>query len=238
MKKLTMLMACTASVLAMNAQMAEVSAPRPLLSGKYSHMYNPVLSEDGSRVMFTSDDFSDLRMYDFKDNVTVKLEATREQAFKARFVGNETSFDTPKVRTEGSELIITRNGVEKRYTPVECTAGYCWASMSPDGKKVVFLAAGKGLVVTDMEGRVIARPGNYESPAWFGNDHLVVQNATDDGHQLHSSQILLLSLDGSEKQELTKPESMTMTPTASIKAGKVVYSTITGRLYEMDVKLK
>ena len=85
---------------------------------------------------------------------------------------------------------------------------------------------------------MIARPGNYESPAWFGNDHLVVQNATDDGHQLHSSQILLLSLDGSEKQELTKPESMTMTPTASIKANKVVYSTITGRLYEMDVKLK
>ena len=163
-------------------------------------------------------------MYDFKDNVTVKLNATKEQAFKARFVGNETSFDAPKVRTEGSELIITRNGVEKRYTPVECTAGYCWASMSPDGKKVVFLAAGKGLVVTDMEGRVIARPGNYESPAWF--------------HQLHSSQILLLSLDGSEKQELTKPESMTMTPTASIKANKVVYSTITGRLYEMDVKLK
>ena len=50
--------------------------------------------------------------------------------------------------------------------------------------------------------------------------------------------ILLLSVDGSQKQELTKPESMTMNPTASFEAGKIVYATIDGRLYQMNLKLK
>ena len=238
MKKLIMAAAAFLCVSQMQAQIAEASAPRPLLKGVESNLYNPVLSADGSKLLFSNLDYSDLREYDFTDNVTRKVESTRKNAIKAHFNNNKVTFDTPSVRVEGSKLYITVNGVEKSYTPVECYAGYCWASVSPDGKKVMFLAAGKGIVVTDLQGNIIARPGNYEAPVWFGNDHIVVQNATDDGHQLRSSQILLLTLDGSETQELTKPESMTMTPAASGTAQRVVFSTIDGRLYEQTVKLK
>ena len=61
--------------------------------------------------------------------------------------------------------------------------------------------------------------------------------ATDDGHQYSSSQIVMLKADGSEIQEITRPESMTMFPTASFEAGKIVYNTIDGRLFEMSVNL-
>lgn len=238
MKKLILCAACILGTLWAQAQIAEVSTPRPLLKGVQSNIYNPVLSADGTKLIFTQSDYSDLRVYDFTDNVTKKINADRRQGFNARFDGTEVTFKPTAVRCDGAKVIITVNGKERSFSPVQCDAGYCWASLSPDGKKVVFLAAGKGLVVMDLNGNILSQPGNYEAPVWFGNDHLVVQNATDDGHQLHSSQILLLTADGSQVQALTKPESMSLSPAASIQANRVVYSTIDGRLYEMEVILK
>lgn len=241
MKKLFLSCAALLAVSAMQAQLAQTSAPQRLLEGVQSQMYNPVLSQDGNLLLFSQEGYTDLREYNFTDNVTRSIKAEPTKAFKAGFKRDAVVFDNAgdktTVRTEGDKLFIKTGGKEKAYTPVECQAGYCWASLSPDGTKVVFLAAGKGLVVCDLNGNVLSRPGNYEAPVWFGNDYLVVQNATDDCHQICSSQILLLKADGSAMQELTKPESMTMTPAASFSAGRIVYSTIDGRMYQMFVKL-
>ena len=117
-------------------------------------------------------------------------------------------------------------------------AGYCWPSLSPDGTKVMFVAAGKGIYITDLKGCILSQPGKYEAPVWYGNNHIVAMNAKDDGHQYMSSQIVLLSADGKQVQDLTKPESMSMNPAAAISANRVVYNTIDGRLYEMTVTLK
>ena len=85
--------------------------------------------------------------------------------------------------TEGSRVHVTVNGEERVFSPVDSWAGYLWASVSPDGKRVAFFAAGKGVVVIDLRGQILAMPGNYEMPCWYNNDYLVAQNATDDGHQ-------------------------------------------------------
>lgn len=149
----------------------------------------------------------------------------------------KTSGGDVSVRTNGTHLIISRKGIDKIITPVEGSAGYIWASLSPDNNKIVFVAAGKGMVITDLEGNIISRPGDYESPSWFGNKHLVVQKSTDDGHQTHSSQILLITIDGKEVQPLTKPESLTFNPTGDAEANVVWYTTIDGINYQQSVKL-
>ncbi|MDO4971301.1 MAG: hypothetical protein Q4E41_04305 [Bacteroidales bacterium] len=139
------------------------------------------------------------------------------------------------VCVQGSKLFITTNGVTKEYTPVESYAGYLWASLSPDGKKVAFFAAGKGIVVTDLNGKVLSMLGKYEMPCWYNNDYLVAQNAKDDGHQFTSSQIMLIKADGSFKTNLTSATSMSMQPTSA--AGKIVYTTIDGLLYQMTINI-
>ena len=299
---LSLLMAAIGGVSGVSAQIAETDAPRQLLKGTHSELYNPVFSPDGRYLLFSAADYSRLRMYDFKDNVTVNICSDARSGLDAQFTADasevvyvaQTSADngsnlrqlrsysvargantalaeparsvgrpavavrgeglavsidgrrhTPgrkapsvAVRTEGSTLFIIRDGEEKAYTPVPSYAGYIWASVSPDASKVMFFAAGRGIVVTDLEGRVIAEPGKFEAPVWYGNSHIVAMNATDDGHQFESSQIVLLTLDGKSRQDLTAPESMTMNPAASIAAGKVVYNTIDGRLFEMNVRLK
>ena len=100
---------------------------------------------------------------------------------------------------------------------------------------MAFVAAEKGVVVIDLTGRVLAMLGKYQMPAWYNNDYIVAQNAHDDGHQFTSSQIMLLKADGTCKQALTASTSMTMQPASA--AGRIVYTTIDGLLYEMTIAI-
>ncbi len=233
MKKF-LLIASACIVLQASAQIADVSSPQPLLRGVESEMYYPEFSADGRYLSFTDASHQNARIYDFTDKVTVRVDA--ETLNDKQVKVNKTVSAT----VENSELIIGINGVEYRYSPIEAFAGYLWPSVSPDGTKVMFVAAGKGIVITDLKGNIISRPGErgLEAPVWFGNNHIVAMNAKDDGHQYRSSQIVMLTVDGTQIQSLTKPESMTMFPTASPSADRVVYNTIDGRLYQIEVKLK
>lgn len=296
MKKYLLILA-SAVCLNMHAQIVDVVSTSQLLKGVDSEIYYPVLSKDGSKVLYSSANYTGLKMYDFKDDVTIKISDEERAGLNATFSadGNEVYFVTQTseglknlrqakkydveskqetavsaeghlisapvavkggvmilvdgkavssvksynaVRVQGATLYITKNGNEKAYTPVEKSAGYLWASLSPDETKVMFFAAGKGIIITDLNGKIISELGNYESPVWYGNNHVVAMNAKHNGYHNISSQILIMTVDGSQKQELTKPESMTMNPTASIEAGKIVYNTIDGRLYQMNVSLK
>lgn len=280
MKKLLVLAALGAAVAA-QAQIASVERPEPLMAGVHTDLYNPILSADGSMLLFSSADYSNLRIYDFASGAAQTISTEARSGLDAQFTAdgrqvvyvsqhrdasginmrskhtysidaqaNTTAGSARRmvarpvvknhgngVRTEGSTLYIIKNGVEKAYQPVGECAGYIWASLSPDASKVMFFAAGKGIVITDLDGRILATPGKFECPVWFGNDHIVAQNATDDGHQYRSSQIVLLTADGSARQDITRPESMTITPAASFDASKVVYSTIDGRMFQVKVNI-
>ena len=162
--------------------------------------------------------------------------ATRGGAVKAPGRDYSSSSDIGDAAwTEGNRVHVTVGGEERVFSPVDSWAGYLWASLSPDGKRVAFFAAGKGIVVIDLRGQVMAMLGNYEMPCWYDNDYIVAQNAKDDGHQFTSSQIMLLKADGTWKAELTKPVSMAMQPTSG--GGRIVYTTVDGLLYEMKINI-
>lgn len=296
MKKVLLTVAVAMGLTA-QAQIAEVVSTTQLLKGVDSGMYYPVLNEDGSKLLYSTENYRGLKMYDFKNDVSQKLTDENRAGLHAVFSDDDTKVyyvsqtvkdrrnvrqakaynlatreitpissegkqvarpiacregvmaavngaietvvkDATAVRVEGSKLFIMRNGVEKSFSPIENSAGYLWESLSPDGTKVMFFAAGKGIIITDLDGNIVSELGNYETPVWYGNNHVVAMNAKHNGYQNISSQILILTVDGSQKQELTKPESMTMNPTTSFEAGKIVYNTIDGRLYQMNINLK
>ncbi len=183
---------------------------RVVVEGGYHKVASPILSTSGRLVL--------------KDEARAVDAQLTEKSDIAVFV-------------DGSSVVIDRGGQRVAYSPVESQAGYLWASLSPDNTKVLFFAAGKGAFVMNLDGKILSHLGKYEMPCWFGNDYVVAQNATDDGHQFTSSQIMLLKADGSFKLALTSPESMTMQPTAAIAANRIVYSTIDGNLYLMEIKI-
>ena len=162
--------------------------------------------------------------------------ATRGGAVKAPSKSYSSPGDIGSAAwTQGARVHVTTGGEERVFSPVDSWAGYLWASLSPDGRRVAFYAAGKGIVVIDLRGQVLAMLGNYEMPCWYDNDYLVAQNAKDDGHQITSSQLLLLKADGTWQAELTRPASMAMQPTCG--GGKIVYTTIDGLLHEMRITI-
>lgn len=283
MKKTLLSLAAVCCAFAMNAQEITVEKPFQLMKGVEDSAFFPVLSQDGSKMLFTSGDYTGLKVYSFEDGTVQKISDAHFAGYEAKFAEDGNVYYTIRNKTVGaknnvvyscdletmksqqkfsnkiiknvrrseamsqnlsvytdlSEVVVCKNGKEYRYSPVESQAGYMWSSLSPDKTKILFFAAGKGIVVMDLNGNVLNMLGNYEAPVWFGNDYIVAQNATDDGHNFLSSQIMLLKADGSLKKELTKPLSMSMFPAASsAKAGKVAYNTIDGRMFIMNVTIK
>lgn len=282
-----------------SAQEVTITSHRQILKGTESSAYNPVLSADGQQLLFSGDNYTGLKLYDFNDNVTTKISEadmagyhpefsmdgksvyymsqTRENMRLYRAMNNySVSSKSTKViadgmrrmnapivlkngvavqsergveysgakgtetfvYAEGSELAVVKNGVEKRFSPVATNYHYLWESLSPNKDKVLFYAGGKGLYVVDLNGKVLADLGKYTEPVWYGNDYIVAQKTTDDGHQFESSKLVLLKADGTFVKDLTKPESMAMNPTASAKAGRIVYNTIDGRMFVMEINIK
>ena len=114
---------------------------------------------------------------------------------------------------------------------------YLWTAVSPDGSKIVTYAIGVGTVVLDMQGNILAELGDYESPTWYGNDFVAAMKATDDGHQFTSSKIVLLDCNSKQVHDLTSPSEMGMNPSASAEAGRIVYSTVEGKLFMLELNV-
>lgn len=134
-------------------------------------------------------------------------------------------------------FINAADGSVTRIHPVDC-AGYVWASLSPDGQRLMFLAAGKGLYITDLAGNVLKVLPQYCEPVWISDDVIAAAVTTDDGHQFSSSQIILVRADGSETQAVTAPDSFTFTPNVAADGSALVYNTIDGIYYQVSLTLK
>ena len=292
-------MASLLCVFLSNAQDVKIVRHEQLLKGIESQCYNPVLSPDGQKVLFTQSDYEGLNVYDIADDVVTPLASDRLAGFSPAFskdgksvyflsqtrenmlvyremksvnldgtgmstvMGKSRGMLHPvavdggvvtvsdngrKLKAKsnggtyaysaGKEIVVVKNGIEKKIAPVPTKYTYIWESLSPDGTKILFYAGGKGAYICDLDGNLVAELGKYTSPAWCGNDYVVAVNATHDGHQYETSQIVLLKVDGSYKKELTAPVSMSMHPTASASGDRLTYNTIDGRLFLMDLRIK
>lgn len=294
-KLLTIAAACA---LLASAQDVRVARHEQLLQGTSG--YNPVLSDDGQKLLFSGEDYKGLSLYDFADGSVERISddvmAGFEPAFSADgasvFYLSQTRDDMRVYRemkacdlesgvtslvagksrgmmspvavdggvavvsdngrlmkahgaaagafaySQGAEIVVVSGGVEKKLAPVATKYTYLWTSLSPDRTRILFYAGGKGAYVCDLEGNILASLGRYTSPRWMGNDYVVATCSTDDGHRFLTSQIVLLKADGSLKKELTTPDSMTMDPSASAVGNRIVYSSLDGRMYVMELTVE
>lgn len=140
------------------------------------------------------------------------------------------------VWSKGDRLVVSENGKVREMTPVKESSGYLWASLSPDGKKIVFNAARKGTYVVDLQGNVLAHLDYYLMPSWFNNDYIVAQNSGLGSYHKAGSQIFLVKADGTFSQGITDPAEGAIQPMVS--GNKVVYTNINGVVREIEVEVK
>lgn len=140
------------------------------------------------------------------------------------------------MQSDGSNLYIYRNNKIQKLNPVDGANGYIWASLSPDGKNILFTAAGSGTFVCDVDGKVVAKLGYLNAPTWYDNNFVVGMQDKDNGDFVTESKIVMKSINGKTEKVLSDPKQISMYPTASSVAKKVAYNTDKGEIYVVELK--
>ena len=140
-----------------------------------------------------------------------------------------------RVDNENLELNLYRNG-KKHVLKPHGDVNYIWASLSPDQTKILFNTK-FGTAVCDLNGKEIVNVGNVNAPVWYGNDYIVGMNDQHDGYYFTSSNIVIASVDGLERQELTDAKEMGYYPDVDAQSGRIVYHTENGQIRLMQLNL-
>lgn len=135
---------------------------------------------------------------------------------------------------EDLHMVITRNGKTIVVTPNGAEEAYNWASISPDGKKILYYVSAKGCYVCDMYGQNVQFVARHcRAPQWYDNNTIIGMADEDDGKFMTASAIVAYTLDG-QHQVLVNKENMAIYPYAV--EGKIVFSNAGGEIYMMQVK--
>ena len=135
---------------------------------------------------------------------------------------------------EDLHMVLVKNGKRVVLTPTGKDEAYNWASISPDGKSIVYYVSLKGCYVCDLTGnnvRFIAR--HCRAPQWYNNNIIIGMADEDDGKFLTASAIVAYNLQGNG-QILVNKENMALYPYAA--NGKIAFSNAAGEVFLMTVK--
>lgn len=152
--------------------------------------------------------------------------------FSKKAVGNAKAQNFPVLSIKKDQLMITVNGKTRNLSPNGSGYSYLWASLSPDGTKVLYYQAAHGAYVCDLDGSNVHKVGKMRAPVWYDDNTVVGMLDLDDGELVYASTIVAATLDGTT-QVLTDESTIAMYPHAA--AGKIAFSTPAGEAYIINV---
>ncbi|MDR0542699.1 MAG: hypothetical protein LBH19_10905, partial [Dysgonamonadaceae bacterium] len=221
--------------------------------------FQPVFSEDGNlfyknTVYKSRLRYDGLKSYDLqKKTVQTILEPLRDlkpaqkygngvmviqdQKLLKAASGKPEKTTPPYVWSDGRNLNIHQDGKTGVLNPIENANGYVWASLSPNGKMILFHAVAAGTYVSDLKGNIIASLGYLNAPVWYDNAFVAGMQDKDDGNNIVESIIILKSLNGKITKQLSEPGQKAMYPTASSVAKRVAYNTTEGDIYVVELDI-
>jgi hypothetical protein len=221
--------------------------------------YEPQFSTDNAQIYYRKTSFENNRRFNAVLSFDIKTKRNSELlapqrmlnkiyplnngviAFSGKNILRATatkSIAAPIVVSANDELrIMLYNGKISYLNPLNMPEPrYIWVSLSPDNKKILFTAAGKGTYICDLNGKILSSLGSINAPVWFNNDYVVAMEDKDDGHRVTSSKIVLISVVKKTKTDISTTDKIAMYPTASGKASRIAYHTENGEIELVDVK--
>lgn len=179
---------------------------------------------------------------EFKDVNGKGVIYSRENKLVKRPINNKLnkilSENYPVLIIENSDLVIYRNDRRTVLNPLG-DGNYLWASVSPDGNKLLFTLAGKGSFVTTLSGDVIGELGYAHYPQWSNNSKWIVyMKDYDDGEQIIDSELYVSSVDGKTQANITNTKDVyEMYPKWSKTKDEIFCNSSDGVIYKIELKL-
>ena len=221
--------------------------------------YNAQISDDGNLIVYRESAFRGRLRYNTVKSVNLEDGETRELVSDSRQVtawgvqdGTALALEDGKVKSrkiygrkvenpvivsvEDGNLMVTRYGKTLKLNPCG-DVRYLWQSLSPDGRKILFAIAERGAVayVCNLDGGNLVRLGRMSAPKWMGNDWVVGMDDKDNGQYFTSSVIVAVRATGGDYTVLTDSSKISMYPSASLNADKIVYNTGDGKIFMLNV---
>lgn len=198
--------------------------------------FNVQVSRDGKEVVFR-ERFTDENNLRYNNIMSANFSTNKKEMVAKKQTNNE------KMVIPGSNIVlhntecmmyIEKNGKRIKVAPQGNEVNYIWASLSPNKTKILYYVSEMGCYVCNIDGTNSQFIGwDCRAPQWYNNEIIISMNDQDDGHFTTKSAILAYTLDG-KVQVLTSPDMVAMYPFAA--EGKVVFSTLQGKTYLLNVK--
>lgn len=198
--------------------------------------FQPAFSNDGKKVYYRTASFEDglryrdVRCYDMDAAKATRVSApTRDNALAVSFGGGD--YAMANYRT----IAVAQNGSVRQLDPLPDSHSYLWASLSPDGKHILFTEPFKGVFVADADGsnpvRILEK-GDFAS--WAGDRSVVAVQTVDDGYVVLESHLTLVNIATGITRRISAENVKVGEATAS-PAGKVVYTDLDGNMFILDL---
>jgi Tol biopolymer transport system component len=226
--------------------------------------FEPAVTDDGSRVIYRSDIFSENRKYSSIRSFNTQTGETATLIEKERGVlppaiaGNTLFIKSDNVsRVEATGSVALKGGggdlfvVVEDLVPVIYSGGvrkplkpsgegyYIWVSLSPDRTKILYNYQGQKTCICDLEGRVLCEAGRIDAPRWL-NDRIVIgMDDRDDGYRVIASEIVYFSLADRKIHYLTDTKARSEMYPISFDGGrKLTFCTDRGEIYIMKIRIR
>jgi Tol biopolymer transport system component len=221
--------------------------------------YGVKISSDGKTIVFRKNElinhrlFSSVQLYSVSDEKQQQLVAPTREPLAVGFSGNKplliknrqlvksqptTGEIVPVVTVEDRKMVLYKGNLRQILTPNGENASYIWPSISPDNQRIVYVAAGKGTFVCDMNGKNVSFLGKLNAPQWINNQWVVGMDDIDNGEVLLSSSLVAATIDGKVYQKLTTSDLIAMYPAVSPDGKVIAFNTANGDLYLLNIIIK
>jgi Tol biopolymer transport system component len=193
------------------------------------------ISTDGTNIVYrerymTADKLMKHNILEYNLTAKKKAMVAKEQRNLNKLVATNNGVSI----NENLHMVLIKDGKSTILTPNGANEAYNWASLSPDGQKILYYVSGKGCYTCDLNGRDIHYIAlDCRAPQWYDNNIIIGMHDEDNGKWITASAIVAYSLQG-EKQILVNKETIAIYPYTA--DGKIAFSTAAGKVYVMNVR--
>ena len=223
--------------------------------------FDAQISDDGNTVVYRSQEYVNRLRYTSLKSINLTtgaqsevLKATRNLEGFTIEGGTVLAVDNGKLKTlrlsgeklksipavpsvKQGQLYLTRSNKTNILSPAGTKVSYLWASVSPDGEKMVYYVIEHGKAyVSNVDGSNAVSLGTLRAPKWMGNDWVIGMVDADNGEVLTASKIVAVAANGKARTELTDSSVIATNPSVDAKATKVTYNTADGKVFLMKIE--
>lgn len=143
--------------------------------------------------------------------------------------------DYPCTSVQDDSIVIHFDRNEKKKIKPLNVNYFLHASLSPNQKRLVGYAYGKGSFVCNVDGTGVKMIDHLEAPVWLSDDIVLGMITRDDGHEVKSSAIAACQLSSNKYQTLLPFEQLGLYPQYNKYCSKIYCHTANGKLFMLHL---